>query len=91
MSEWKLKINENQYREDNYRVVVGHFETLSLIKLGCGSMGSAQHGLLTEDQAIELKRDIENTIQFSQYDELTTELRDRLIEKENELIETINQ
>lgn len=74
MTDFKIKVNENQYQENKYRVSVGHPETLSVKKVGVGHMGSAQEGILPEKCAKHVARGLRLEIEWSQYDELTDEL-----------------
>jgi len=74
MTDFKIKVNENQYQEGKYHVSIGHFDSLSLKKVGVGHMGSAQEGILTEKCAKHVARGLRLEIAWSEYDGLTDEL-----------------
>lgn len=78
MPRFKVTTTENQYQPEQYRVTVAHFETLSSISVGVGQMGSAAYGVLSKAQAGHVARGIRLNIDWTQYDELTDELKDEI-------------
>jgi len=91
MSDWNIKVGENPYREDKYRVSVGNFDTLEVTKCGVGSMGSAQHGVLDREYANRLSVRLHDEIQWDDHEQLTDTLRDEIRDIENDIIESFNQ
>lgn len=91
MSDWNIKVNENSYRENKYRVSVGNFDTLEIMKVGTGPMGSAQHGVLDREHAKQLSERLHDEIQWGDYEQLTDALRDEIRDIENDIIESFNQ
>lgn len=80
---WNVKVNENQYRDDNYRVTIGNYETLEIRKVGVGHMGSAQYGILDKECAEHVARGLRTEIEWSEHQELTDDLNDQI----NEVLE----
>lgn len=91
MSDWNIKVNENPYQENKYRVSVGNFDTLEVMKVGTGPMGSAQHGVLDREHAEILQKRLDNRIQWDEYERLTDTLMDEIRDIESEVIELVNQ
>lgn len=90
MSDWKIAVTENQYRDEKYRVTVANFDELESIKCGVGSMGSAKYGLLAKEHAEVLAQRLEDTIDFNQHERLTDDLTDEIREIESDVIELSN-
>jgi len=91
MSDWLINVNENQYRDDKYRVSVSNSESLEIVKLGVGNMGSGAYGLLPKQVAESLATDISDSINLTEYDSLTDELRAQLYQLEETHIDQYNE
>jgi len=91
MSDWLINVSENQYRDGKYCVAVGNAESLEIVKLGVGNMGSGAYGLLPKEVAQSLETDIRDSIDLTEYDSITDELRTQLYQLEKTHIDRWNE